>query len=194
MMTKTKSGFLYKEHFGHPHAMWHRDPLTTDKIRVNPFNFELLPGDEVVRYMTESPAREFVMQVHFAHQPLAYDNFAGVVVLCDKDAYIECMTYRCQNTESGAFISYYSWIKVLKKDFRYTFYGSKDGKSWELVGSSLSRGSLIGFFLKCTNTAEKTFKIDNLEFYASNFITLYGIKSFYQVFLYDAAGNLVSMT
>jgi hypothetical protein len=131
------------------------------------------------------------MQVHFAHQPLAYDNFAGVVVYSEKEAYIECTTYRDQNTESGAIINYYQWIKVIKKDYRYTFYGSTDGKLWTLVGSALSRGSLIGFFLRCLSPAEKVLRIDNIEFYASNFITLHGIKSFFAIELYNAAGALV---
>ena len=190
-MSKTKAGFLYKESFGQPNPMWQKDPLKTDKIRVNPFNFELLPGDEIVRYITEAPAREFVMQAHFAHQPLSYDNFAGIVVLCDDKAFIECTTYRDQSTEFGAFVSYHSWIKVIKKDFRYTFYGSIDGKHWALVGSSLSRGSLIGFFLRCVNTNEKPFRIDNIEFYASNLVTFYGTRSFYRIILYDAAGAIV---
>lgn len=184
-MNKINNGILYSEEFIGQNSMWHVDPITSNnKIKVNPHNFQLYPGEEILRYLTETPAKEFVMQVHIKHNPKTYNSVAGITILCDNNSYIELQSYRDQATESGLFVNYYSYMKIIKKDFRYTFYASIKGEKWDLIGSSLSRGSLIGFFYKCTDNTEVPLIIDDILFTSSNYITIYGLKGHYTVYMY----------
>lgn len=173
-LSKIQSGFMYEESFDNNGIVWQTFPQT-DKFIANGDSFKIEAGTERIMLLTSIPDDNFVMQVKIQHQPLSYNNFAGVVVVRDKDSWVECRSYRDEITETSL-LKTYQYIKIVKKIDNFMFYASIQGNQWEFIGASrVYDANMIGFFLE-SDEPSSYLLIEEIKMYRSPVISFLGIE------------------
>lgn len=173
-LSKIQTGFMYEETFNNSGIVWQPFPQT-DNFIADGTNFKLYAGNERQMILTSLPAEDFVMQVKIQHQPLSFNNFAGVVVVKDKDSWVECRSYRDEETEK-AIIQLYQYIKIVKKIDNFIFYGSIQGRQWEMIGSCrMFDANLIGFYIE-SDEPGSFLTIEEVKMYKTPVITFLGVE------------------
>jgi hypothetical protein len=186
-LSKIQSGFIYNEGFDDSGIVWQVLPKDSDRFSKDGNRFLMQPGEERLSIVTEMPDGNFIMKIHFNHQPLSNNSFAGVVVIKDKDSRVECQTYRSL-TEIKT-IKKYQYIKVIRKINKYLFYASLNEQKWELVGAArLDDANLIGFYFQTDDSNESPVEIDSIKFYKSNTISFLGLEQNSKIVIKEETG------
>jgi len=174
VLTKVVSGNLYVEPFDMLNHLWEITPNINTRVTVADGKVTMKHGSERVAMLLATPSEDFVFQAKIYHEPRSLSDIGGLMVMADNDNAIECQTYFNGALNLNQF---YSYVKVIRESDNYTFYGSKDGLRWEVIGSSnLPDAHKIGFFLDGPeNASSRNFIIEEVSVYRANFISFMNI-------------------
>ena len=186
-LNKIVHGNLLEDNFTSLSMAWELSPNIPGLIIENENSIELLHGDENSYLLIDEPENEYTFCVKLNHEPTLMSDIAGVIIMSDKDNYIEVQSYDDDKD------NLYSQIKIDKKNNKYLVYAKREKDSlWQYIGgSTLMDVTKIGFFVKGTpNEQNSNLKIESVLFDRSTLIGFDNITENYYIELYDEENNL----
>lgn len=93
-LNKTKSGLLFYDDFSERTLLWQLSPSDAECLRFGENGLRILHGRRYVTFTLPEPdIEEYSCVVEIDHQPVNFDDIAGVIVLSNNKEYAECQTF-----------------------------------------------------------------------------------------------------
>ncbi|SNS21649.1 hypothetical protein SAMN05446037_100666 [Anaerovirgula multivorans] len=135
IVTKLKSGFIYQSDFSSSLGdQWEASPNVPSRYYTDGTRLHLEGGGTPLylffNQLTEE--KRFVMDVKNTYNPTQAGEIGGIVIYSDANNFIALEEYF--DVDKGI-ANTYPWLRLVRDYNVYTGYWSKDGKTWQLVGT-----------------------------------------------------------
>lgn len=193
-LLRAKVGVLFFDDFNDTHLQerWVATPSLSSRFSLTerPGYLRVKHSDTPTYIVTDMPqSNRMMIELKNDYKPIIPSDTGGLVVFKTLLDRVELVEYYDEDIDASRS---YLYMRLVRRDDMFDGYGSQDGTSWELIGSTrIKDAAKIGICLSgLPDVSSKNLDVDYIAMYSDRFSYVGNLEPNMTVQLYDTNDNI----